>query len=61
MFRQVSEEVAKACMAIYGDPARWAAYLPRLFQPKGKMDLDALVVLLGIKHTPAVCATILHQ
>lgn len=44
MFRQISEEVQKANLAIMGDPARAASFLPRLFQPKGKMELDALVL-----------------
>ena len=43
MFRQISEEVQKANLAIMGDPARAASLLPRLFQPKGLMELDALV------------------
>ena len=43
MFRKVAEEVSKANFAIIADSARAAAFMPRLFQPKGKMDLDALV------------------
>ena len=43
LFRQVSEEVVKSTFAIMGDSARAAAFLPRLFLPKGKTDLDALV------------------
>ena len=44
MFREVCEEVRKANFALAGDPARAAALLPRLFLPKGKMDLNAQVL-----------------
>ena len=44
MFRQVSEELAKANFAIMTDSARALAFLTRAFQPKGKMDLDTLVL-----------------
>jgi hypothetical protein len=43
MLRQISEEVQKANLAIMSDPVRSASVLTRLFQPKGQMDLDALV------------------
>ena len=43
LFRQVAEEVAKANFAIMGNSNRAATFLPRLFLPKGKTDLDALV------------------
>jgi len=43
VFRRVSEQVRETNLAIVRDPAKIAALLPRLFRPKGKMDLDALV------------------
>lgn len=43
MFRKVSEEVAKNNSAIMADSARVAVFIRRLFQPKGKTDLDSLV------------------
>jgi len=44
LFRQVAEEVYKANIAIFGDPQRVAAFLPLLFQPKGKIALDTEVL-----------------
>ena len=43
-FRQVAKEVQKANMAIWLDAAKSAPYLLRLFRPKGKTDLDTLVL-----------------
>lgn len=44
LFRQVAEGVAKANLAILADSSRAADFLPRMFLPKAKMDLDALVL-----------------
>ena len=44
MFRQVAEEVQQANLAIAGDSARYDLFTTRMFQPKGKIDLDTLVL-----------------
>ena len=42
-FRQASEELKQANIAILGDPGKAEQYLFRAFKSKGKMDLDTLV------------------
>ena len=61
MFRQVSQDVQKANLALMGDPARAASMMPRLFLPKGKMKLDALVLqsIVGPIGPPAIEAIFL--
>ena len=61
MFRQVSQDVQKANLAIMSDPARDASMMTRLFLPKGKMKLDALVLqsIIGPIGPPAVEAVFL--
>jgi hypothetical protein len=40
----VAEEIAKQQLAIWNDPKQAAPLLTKLFQPKGHMDIDAMVV-----------------
>jgi hypothetical protein len=42
-FRQVSEEVKQANLALLGDQAKAEEFLFRAFKPKGHIDLDTLV------------------
>ena len=44
LFREVAEEVAKANIAILLDPKKAALFVPKLFQPKGKTELNTLVL-----------------
>ena len=37
-------EVARNELAIWGDPKKAAPLLTKLFQPKGHMDIDAMVL-----------------
>jgi len=58
-FRQVAEEVKKTTLAIMGDAAQAAAFIPRINQSKGNTDLDTLVVQsvigpLGLPATEAM-------
>jgi hypothetical protein len=61
MFRQVSQNVQAANLALMGNPAHAASMMPRLFLPKGKMKLDALVLqsIVGPIGPPAVEAIFL--
>ncbi len=41
---QVAEEVAKKQLAIWNDPKKVAPFLTKLFQPKGHVTIDAMVL-----------------
>jgi hypothetical protein len=43
-FGAVAAEVAKQQLAIWSDPKKSAPLLPKLFQPKGHMDIDSMVL-----------------
>jgi len=44
LFAEVAEEVRKKSLATWTDPKAVAPYLTKMFQPKGQMDIDAMVI-----------------
>ena len=54
----VAAKVAKQQLAIWGDPKRQAPFLYKLFQPKGHMDIDTMVLqsVMGPLGQPATQA-----
>jgi hypothetical protein len=44
LFAKVAGEVSKEELATWGDPEKAEPYLTKLFQPKGQMDIDSMVL-----------------
>jgi hypothetical protein len=44
-FRRASQEVQRSTLALMADPANMREFGPRMLRPKGKTDLDALVLV----------------